>query len=95
MTRHSDSRLFSRRTLLQSLGVAGLTGLVGCMGGDSEVDSESTESGGEQTEEPGPDYDMPESEHIELGQMAKDWGQSFQVEVWLMGSVPHRYSKMM
>lgn len=80
MTRHFDSRLSSRRTLLQSLGVAGLAGLAGCIGGDSDQDSESTDTADqtpEPTEDPGPDYDVPESEHMDLGQMARDWGAVF------------------
>lgn len=74
MIRHSDSRLFSRRTLLQSLGVAGVTGLSGCIGGDSDLDSESTEPEGEQTPK---QTEEPEVEHIDLGQMARDWGAVF------------------
>jgi hypothetical protein len=50
------------------------------MGGDSDQDSESTETVDktpEQTEDPGPDYSVPESEHMDLGQMARDWGAVF------------------
>jgi len=80
MTQHSNSLPFSRRGLLQSVGSAGLVGLAGCMGGDSDQDAESTDTADktpEPTEDPGPDYDVPESEHMDLGQMARDWGAVF------------------
>lgn len=50
------------------------------MGGDSDQDSENTDTADktpEPTEDPGPDYDVPESEHMDLGQMARDWGSIF------------------
>lgn len=76
----------TRRYLLQSLGTGAAAAAAGCMGGDSEPEQEEEETETtNQTETPpedqGPDYDLPESEHMEPDEMIQEFGVLFPSEL--------------
>lgn len=75
----SDGDGVTRRYMLQTLGATGAAAVAGCMGGggdepDSEetpVDEEEDSTPVQTTEEP--DYELPESEHVDTADFFKEW----------------------